>query len=218
MSRHGPSRSASICWTIERADLDGTAIFWPGLARIRGGIVRIGDVDHHGPAQRPAADPLGDLLFEEVGAALREVSGRDRDRLRRRQQRPSHRILRAGTVGEDEAVETVEPLFGVAAGPRGILGPGAERRNLGMRASECLHRVRVFALRGEQQLVKGSRRRDRKEWWVDHGAAPFLPVRRRDPQSDAPHPDRRIRRVRICRGEIEASEGRILAAGENLRL
>src|SRR6185312_146392 len=111
----------------ERADLDGTTVFRPGLARVRGGIAQIGDGHHHGPAQRSAADPLGDFLFEEVRATLRQITGRDRDWLRRRQERPSHRLLHAEAVDKDEAVETVEPLFRVAARPGRALGPGAER-------------------------------------------------------------------------------------------
>jgi hypothetical protein len=113
----------------ERADLDGAAVSRPGLARVRCRIARISDGQHHGPAQWPAEDPFGNLLFEEIRAALREIIGRDRDWLRRRQERPSHRMLGAGTVGEDEAVETVEPVFRVAAGPGGALGPGAKCRD-----------------------------------------------------------------------------------------
>src|SRR6516162_8002614 len=127
-------------------------------------------------------------------------------------------MLRARTVGEDEAVETVEPVFRVAAGPGAALGPGAECRELRVRSSECLHRVRVLARRGVQQLIKALRRRYRKDWRIDHSAAPLLPVRRRDPQSYASHADRRIRRARISSAEIEAPEGRILTAGENLSI
>src|SRR4051794_30801930 len=127
-------------------------------------------------------------------------------------------MFSAGIVGEDEAVDTVEPIFRVAAGPWGSLGPGAEGDNLRMRAGEYLHRIRVLARRGDQQLIEGLRRRDREERWVDHGTAPLLPVRRRDQQPQPPHPDRRIRRLRISSAEIETSEDRILPVGENLSL
>src|SRR6516164_10830401 len=127
-------------------------------------------------------------------------------------------MLRAGAVGEDKAVEAIEPVFRVATGPRAVLSPGAKRRELRMRGNECLHRVWVLAPRSEQQFVKCLRRRHRKEWGIDHSAAPLLPVRRRDAQSQAPHPDRRIRRIRIRSTEIEASEDRILTAGEHLSM
>ena len=41
--------------------------------------------------------------------------------------------------------------------------------------------------------------------------APFLPVRSRDAEAEAAHPHRRIRRVRIGRAQIEASEDGVLA-------
>ena len=177
MSRHGPSRSGWICCTVSVPTSTAATVLWPRLARIRGGIVRIGDGHHHGPAKRPTANALGDLLLKEVRAALSEIIGRDRNGLRRRQQRPAHRMFSAGTIDENEGVKAVEAVFGVAARPRGALGPCAERRDLRMRAGKCLHRARVLARRGEQQLVKCLRRRHGKEWGIDHGGAPFLPVR-----------------------------------------
>src|SRR5215469_1741856 len=125
-------------------------------------------------------------------------------------------MFHAGTIGEDKAVETVEPVFRIAACPGAARGPGAERRELWVRGSERLHGVRVLARRGKQQLIKALRRRYRKDRGIDHSATPFLPVRCRDLQSHAPHSDRRIRRIRISGTEIEASEGRILTAGEDL--
>ena len=74
MSRHGPFRSAWICCTVSVPT--STARRSSGLARVRGGIARIGDGHHHGPAQRSAADPLGDLLFEEVLVKVRIAEGR----------------------------------------------------------------------------------------------------------------------------------------------
>ena len=213
-----PARPRSCCTvsvptsTVRRSSgqaLLGSAVGSPGLATVTTMVQRCG-----APATRSS-----DLLLEEVGATLREFLGRDRNRLRRWQQRPSHHMLRAGAVDEDEAVEAVEPIFRVAAGPGRALRPIAEGRELRMRGGECLHRVRVLARRGEQQLVEGLRcRRPERHGGSIMARAPFLSVRRRDPHSHAPHADRRIRRVRIGGAEVEAPEHRILAAGENLSL
>jgi hypothetical protein len=59
----------------ERADLDGAAVFWPGLAGVRGGVARVGDRHYHGPALRRAGDALSDLLFEVIRAALGKIIG-----------------------------------------------------------------------------------------------------------------------------------------------
>src|SRR5262249_19632297 len=134
----------------ERADVDGAAVSGPGLARVRDGIARIGDGHDHGPALWPAADPFGNLLFEEIGATLCKIIGGDGRWLRRRHERPPHRMFRAGIVGEDEAVEAVEPVFRVAAGPGAVLGPGRKRGELRVRGTEFFHRVRVLTRRGEQ--------------------------------------------------------------------
>ena len=85
-----------------------------------------------------------------------------------------------------------------------------------MRRDEIFHRVRVLAPRCGQQLVEARRCRDREDRGIDHGASPFLAVRRRDAYPQAPYPDRRIRRVRIGGAEIEAPEHRIPSAGEDL--
>src|SRR5262249_15625201 len=90
-----------------------------------------------------------------------------------------------GIVGEDETVETIKPVFRVAAGPRTVLGPGVKRRELRMRGTECPHRVRVLAARGAQQFVKALRRRHLKKWRIDYIAAPFLPT---VSGSAVPHP------------------------------
>src|SRR6516165_5480120 len=102
--------------------------------------------------------------------AFCEIIGRDQDRLRGRNQGPSHHMFRAGTVGEDKAVETVELVFRIAACPGAARGPGAERRELWVRGSERLHGVRVLARRGKQQLIKALRRRYRKDRGIDHSA------------------------------------------------
>ncbi len=173
---------------------------------------------HHGPMLRRGGDAPSDFLFEEIGATLGELIGRDNDRSRRRQQRPAHRVLCTGSVDEDEAVEAVEPLFRVAGGPGPVLGPVAERRELRMCRSESRHRVRVLAPRRAQQFVEGLWCRHREDRGVDHGTTPFLSVRRRDPYSQATHPDGRVRRVRICGSQVEAPEHRIFPARQNRSL
>ncbi len=89
-------------------------------------------------------------------------------------------------------------------------------REFRMGGDEGLHRVRILAPRGREQLIESLRGRHRKDRGIDHGRAPLLPVRRRNPQSHAPHANGRIRRVRIGGAEIEAPESRILAGGEDL--
>ena len=205
MSRHGPSGLGLDLLHDERPNIDRAAVLRPSLSGICGLVTRIGDGHLHGPPRRPAANPLGYLLLEEVGASLRELVRRHRERLRRRQERPAHRVLRAGIVGEDKGVEAVEPLFRVAACPGRALRPLAELRDLRIGFREGRHRVRVFAARCDQKLVERLRRRDREERRVDHGHAPLLPVRSRNAEPDPAHPDCRIRRVRIGRAQIEAS-------------
>ena len=212
MSRHGPSRSASTCCAISVPTSMVRRSAGQALARVRGRIARIGDRHHHGPALRRVGDALSDLLFEEIGPAFGKFFGRDRDGLRRRQQRPAHHVFGAGTVDKDEAVDAVEPLLRVAAGPRRALRPIAEFRELRMCRDESRHCVRLLAPRRAQQLVEGLWCRDREERGVDHSAAPFLSVRSRDSYPQAPHAHRRVRRVRIGGAEIEAPEHRILPA------
>ena len=132
MSRHGPSALGFDLLDDKRANLDAAAVFRPRLARVRGLIAGVGDRDQHRPTQRAVLDAVGDLGFEEVGPALGELLGRDRDELRRRRKRPAHRVVIPGTVGEDEAVKAVVALLGIAARPGRALGPGAERCELGI--------------------------------------------------------------------------------------
>ena len=216
MSRHGPSASASILSHGQRADLDAATVLRPRLARVRGLIPGVGDSDPHRPARRAGLDAVRDLGFEEVRPALRELLGRDRNWLRRGRQRPAHRVVVSGTVGEDEAVEAVVRLLGVTAGPGRALRPAAEGRDLGMGAGELRHRVRLLARGGDLERAESLDRRDGEERRVDHRHAPFLAVRRRDHDAQAPHALLGIVGVRVRRAEIEASDHGILAFGEHL--
>ena len=147
-----------------------------GLVGIRGRIARIGDrhrqVHRSGPPRIRSAISCS----RKSGPRFASSSGETATGCAAGKQRPSHRMLRAGIVGEDEAVEAVEPLFRVAAGPGRALGPVAELRELGMGADESRHRVRVLAARSEQELVERLRRRDGEERRIDHGAC-AIPAR-----------------------------------------
>ena len=85
-----------------------------------------------------------------------------------------------------------------------------------MGAGESRHRIRVLAARSNQEVVERLRRRDGEDRRIDHGAAPFLPVRGRDTEAEAAYPHRRIRSVRIGRAQIEASKDGVLALRKHL--
>ena len=146
MSRHGPSRSASICCTtsvptstvspiLPARPCSGRRSGSPGLATVTTMVQRCGRL----------RDPLRDLLRREVGAALGEFVLRDRHGLRRRQQRPSHRVLGAGIVDEDEGVEAVVGLLRIAGRSRARSWPrrrrprfpDARRRNSSSHPDPC---------------------------------------------------------------------------------
>ena len=212
MSRHGPSASGMIASaasvptsTLRRSSgqrLLGSAVGSSGLATVTTSVHR-----------RAALHALGDLVLQEVRAALGELFGRDGDGLRFGDERPSHRMARAGAVGEEEGVEAVVGLLGVAAGPGRALRPAAEIRDLRVRLGEPLHRVGVLARRGLQELEEGLRRRHREHWRVDHRHAPFLAVRRRDHHAQAPHADRGVRGLGIGRAEVEAADDGVWPLG-----
>ena len=131
-------------------------------------------------------------------------------------QRPAHRVVISGTVGEDEAVEAVVRLLGVAAGPGRALRPAAEGGDLGMSASEFGHRVGLLARGCDLEFVESLDARDGEERRIDHRHAPFLAVRRRDHEAQAPHALLGIVGVRVRRAEIEAPDHGILTLGEDL--
>ena len=218
MSRHGPSASASILLHRQRADLDAATVLRPFLAGVRGWIARIGDCDPHRPMRRTGLDAVRNLGFEEVRPTLRELLGRDRDWLRRGRQRPAHRMVVSGAVGEDESVEAVVRLLGVTAGPGRALRPAAEGRDLGMGAGELRHRVRLLAGGGNLELAESLDRRHGEERRVDHRHAPLLAVRRGDHEPQAAHALLGIVGVRVRRAQIEAPDYGILTFGEHLSM
>src|SRR6202167_4027029 len=120
-------------------------------------------------------------------------------------------------VDKQKRVEAVVGFLRIAPGPRGTLGPTDECEESWMRGDELLHRIRVLASGGSQQLVEVLWRGDGEDRSVDHGAPPFLPVRRRDTDAEAAHAHHCIRGIRIRSGEVESSHHRILAANEDLR-
>ena len=69
-----------------------------------------------------------------------------------------------------------------------------------------------YAAQGKQHVMKGPRRGNREEWRVDHGRAPFLSIGRRDLQSQAAHPYRCIRRIRIGSADVETAQRRMLGS------
>src|SRR5271155_3507393 len=124
----------------------------------------------------------------------------------------------AGPVDKQKGVETVVVLLRIAPGPGGTLGPTEEGKEFRMRGNELLHRIRVLASGSHLQVVETLRRRNREDRRVDHGAAPFLPIRRDDTDAEAAHAHHCVRGIRIRGGEVEASHHWILAADEYLRL
>ena len=188
----------------------------PRLAGVHGLIPGVGDRHPHRPTRRTGLDAVRNLGFEEVRPSLRELLGRHRNRLRRGRQRPAHRVVVSGTVGEDEAVQAVVRLLGVAAGPGRAFRPAAEGRNLGMGASELGHRLRLLAGGGDLERAESLDRRHGEERRVDHGHAPFLAVRRGDHEPEAPHALLSVVGVWVRRGQIEAADYGILTFGEHL--
>src|ERR1700679_274205 len=117
----------------------------------------------------------------------------------------------SGAINKQKRVETVIALLGVALGPGTTLGPPGERQELRMRGDEVLHRIGFLACGGGQQFVEALRRRYSEDGRVDHRAAPFLSVMRRDLYADAAYAHHRIWCIWIRSAEVKASHHRILA-------
>src|SRR5271156_2481924 len=124
----------------------------------------------------------------------------------------------AGAINKQKRVETVIALLRVALGPGSTLDPPEEPHELRMRANEILHRIGILASRRRQQFVEALWRRYCEDGRIDHSAAPFLSVRRRDAYADAAYAHHRICGFWIRSAKVKASYHRILAALENGRL
>ena len=178
MSRHGPSRSGFDLFDNERANLDAATVFRPRLARVRGLIAGIGQVTS-------IVQRNGPLLMRSAISVSRKLARasrvpQDRDRLRRRGQRPAHRAVLSRWVGEDEAVEAIVALLRVAAGPGSAFAPSRRKPRIRDEPSRISSSRRAPCSRrrsGARGRPRASRRKERR---VDHRHAPFLAVRRRD--------------------------------------
>jgi catalase len=99
--------------------------------------------DDQRPFLRPALHPMRDVRGEEVGAELLQLIRRDGYRLCGRQEGPAHRLVLSRSIGEDEAIETVEAFLRVRTGPRRATCPRDKITELRMRGGKIFHRVRV---------------------------------------------------------------------------
>jgi hypothetical protein len=123
--------------------------------------------------------------------------------------------MRARGVGKDKRVETIELGLRPAFGSCMALCPADKRKNLRMRRGISLKRIGILAPGRGQELIKGLRSGSCKNWSVNHGATPLLPIRRGDLNAESSHRGHRIRLVRVGTGNIEASYHRILSLYEN---
>ena len=123
--------------------------------------------------------------------------------------------MRSRGVGKDKRVETIELGLRPALGPRMALCPADKRKNLRMCRGISLKRIGVLAPGRGQKLIKSLRSGSCKNWSINHGTTPLLPIRRGDLNAESSHRGHRIRLMRVGTGDIEASYHRVLTLHEN---